>query len=307
MIYLIIAIVCGSLFAVVLRLFQQFKINSEQGILFNYITGTIVSLVPLFAADAPVTEALIDNSVFSYRIMLTAMIGALFTSGFIIMDMSTWRNGIALTTVIARASLMLPVVFSWLFLNQQQPSWLAVMLVLIALLLIVLPNRPQERSEKRSATDAIRRRKALLTLTSVFLVFGTSDFLMKILQYSVEVDFGTDKVMSEQLINMLTATIFVMASIFALIICLCKGSFRQSRTDWRTIVGGVVLGIINTGSAACMLRGLGCLPTSLYYPVYNIGIVSLATIIGVIFFHEKIKPLQVLGLALAVVAIALNT
>jgi multidrug transporter EmrE-like cation transporter len=39
--------------------------------------------------------------------------------------------------------------------------------------------------------------------------------------------------------------------------------------------------------------------------LYNIGIVILATLVGVLFFKEKLKWLQVAGLALAIAAIAL--
>lgn len=296
------------MFAVMLRLFQQFKIDSEQGILFNYVTGIIFSLIPVLGIGGD-TSCLsaenLQNSVFSYRILLTAIQGALFSFGFIVMDWSTWRSGIALTTAAARASLILPVLFSWLFLAQPSPSWLAVGLIIVALIFIIVPNKPQERDEKKSKTDRIRRIKSILTLTGVFFLFGISDFSMKIVQHSVEVDFADNPTVSEQLINILTVCIFIMASLFSLIVCIVKGSFKKHRLTWKAIVGGVILGLINTGCTSCILHALACLPTGTFYPIYNIGIVCLAAIIGVIFFKEKLKALQLIGLAIAIVAIAL--
>ena len=296
------------MFAVMLRLFQQFKIDSEQGILFNYVTGAIFSLIPVLGIGSDASCLSAENiqlSVFSYRVILTAIQGALFSFGFIVMDWSTWRSGIALTTATARASLILPVVFSWLFLSQPSPSWVAVGLIIVALILIILPNKPQERSEKRSKSDKIRRMKSLFTLVGVFVLFGTSDFSMKIVQHSVEVDFGNGTPQSEQLISILTVCIFVMASIFSFIVCIAKSSFKKHRLSWKAVTGGVILGLINTGCTASILHALACLPTGTFYPIYNIGIVCLATIIGVIFFKEKLKMLQILGLVIAVVAIAL--
>ena len=46
--------------------------------------------------------------------------------------------------------------------------------------------------------------------------------------------------------------------------------------------------------------------TGVFYPLYNIGIVLVATLAGLLFFGERMKWVQVAGLALAVGAIALS-
>ena len=55
-----------------------------------------------------------------------------------------------------------------------------------------------------------------------------------------------------------------------------------------------------------MLRGLGAIPTGLFYPLYNAGIVLVATLSGLLFFGERLGWVQAGGLALAVVAITLS-
>ena len=55
-----------------------------------------------------------------------------------------------------------------------------------------------------------------------------------------------------------------------------------------------------------MLRALGVMSTGLYYPLYNIGIVLVAALAGILFFNERLKWAQVAGLVLAVAAIALS-
>ena len=103
----------------------------------------------------------------------------------------------------------------------------------------------------------------------------------------------------------LTCTIFLMASAVGFLVCLVMGSFRKHKVTWRTLAAGLALGVINIGCTSCALRALRVLATGTFYPLYNIGIVILATLIGVLFFKEKLKWLQVAGLVLAIAAIAL--
>ena len=55
-----------------------------------------------------------------------------------------------------------------------------------------------------------------------------------------------------------------------------------------------------------MLRALVVMPTGLFYPLYNIGIVLVAALAGVLFFGERLEWKQVAGLVLAVAAIAVS-
>ena len=67
-----------------------------------------------------------------------------------------------------------------------------------------------------------------------------------------------------------------------------------------------MLGFANIGCTSCMLRALAAMPTGTFYPIYNIGIVLVATLAGLLFFGERLKWVQVAGLLLAIAAIALS-
>ncbi|MBQ0090224.1 MAG: hypothetical protein KBT27_12940 [Prevotellaceae bacterium] len=306
MVYLISAIIFGSLFAVMFRLFQQNNINSEQAIMFNYLTGLILSLIPIISNYNAIPTGGLYTYILSYRTLFALVQGTFFVGGFIIMAWSTWRSGVALTTVAARASLILSITFCWLFLGQSAPSWIPITLIVIALLLIILPNKPQERNIHHTKSKSARKRKAAFSLIAVFLFYGISDFSLKFVQHSVERDFANNTTMIELQLNILTTTIFVMAAILSFIYCLLKGYFKTQPLQWKTFFGGLVLGIINIGCTSYTLRALGFFSTSTFYPLYNISTVILATIIGIIFFKEKIKWLQIMGLLFAIVAIALS-
>lgn len=318
MIYLVFAIIFASLFSVILKVCQNLRINTNQVILFNYATAALFSLASI-AVKLYSGASLPDFSLDGADISLGIFQGLMFTIGFSIMDRSVWRSGVALTTVAARSSLILPVIFGWLILGQPAPSVLPIVIVLIALVLIILPAQSQKHEGVRltDKTDAQRRRVMFLALIGVFLCYGISDFSLKLAQHSVESNLEAGAVLETHLMS-LTGLIFISAGIFSLIICLVRGSFKKAddtsgkvQTQFsgpvslRSIGGGLVLGVANLLCTSSSLRALSTLSTSLYYPLYNIGIVIVSTLIGVIAFKERIKWLQFAGIALSIVAIFL--
>lgn len=308
MIYLLCAILLGSLFSIVFKLCQQHDINTEQVILFNYVTAFVVNLAPIVWAvftDPAVSAAdfVLDSKVF----LLAAVEGVFFMLGFVVMNRSTWRSGVALTTSSARASLILPVILSWALLSQPAPRWIPVILVLGAMAMIMLPAQSIKHpaAVQTGISDEVRRRKTVLALGTVFLVYGISDFTLKVCQNAAEQACKGDTVMVGNHLSSLMVVIFLMASLASLAVCFYTGSFKKSKICLKNVQGGIVLGLVNTGCTFCMLKALGKMSTGLFYPLYNIGIVIVASLVGVFFFREKLKWTQIAGIGVAVVAIAL--
>lgn len=316
MLFLLFAIIFGSLFAVVFKLCQKWDIDTGQVILFNYVTAMLLSAGSILVSVTGGAR-LADYSLAAPSVLLAVVQGAFFYLGFLVMNRSTWRSGVALTTAAARASLVLPLILSWLIFNQTAPSWLQVVLIIGAMLMMVLPAQslPHDASLQTNISDKTRRVKTMLALVAVFFTYGTSDFLLKVVQNSVESRAATDELMQAGLSLQMTI-IFVSAAVVSLIACIVTGSFKKDDARhgsslhqgfrWRNALGGLALGLINTGCTSCMLQALGRISTSTYYPLYNIGIVVVATLVGVIFFKEKLKPLQIAGLVIAAVAIGLS-
>lgn len=306
MAYLAAAIIFASLFSVIFKISQNKGIDTRQVIFFNYSTAVLVSCVGmaarLFSGEAIQSDYSLHSSSCAYAVVE----GILFALGFILMDRSVWRSGVALTTVSARASLILPVIFSWAFLAQSAPAWLPVGIVLVSLLLIILPAESQEHpgAKLTGKTEAQRRRRVLLVLFLVFVCLGTSDFMMKVAQQSVSTHLA-ENASAETHIDSLTALIFVAASLAALVYCLTSKSFKKHPVRWKSLLMGVLLGVVNLIGTSCSLRALAVLSTGLYYPIYNIGIVLVSTLVGVLLFKERIKWIQFVGMAMAVAAILL--
>ena len=305
MVFLILAILCGSLFSIIFKLCQRHDVDGRQVTLFNYAVAFLFTLLPIVARTVfdPGTSAS-DYIPGASSWLLAVVQGLLFTFGFIVMDRSTQRSGVALTTVCARASLILPVLLSWILLSQPAPSWLPVILVVAAMALIIGPT--ETRPAGRAATGGPWRHAILFALLGVFLVFGCSDFFLKVVQHTVDKGHSGNPVLIERQLSALTCIIFLMASVASLVVCAVSGSFRKHRVKWSTVGWGALLGFANIGCTSCMLRALAAMPTGLFYPLYNIGIVIVATLVGLLFFGERLKWVQVCGLVLAIAAIALS-
>jgi len=304
MLYLILAVISGSLFSVIFKLCQNRDVDSGEIILFNYITGTLFCFVPIFYKVLLDADAGLASYSIPFRSIALAVVqGFLFFFAFWVMARSTWRSGVALTTAAARASLVLPVVFSWLFLSQGQPHWLSVSLVLLAMVLIVGPN--DFRKHESSSSDRTGKIKTISALIGVFLTYGISDFFLKVVQHSISAGVTDESLVSNHL-SMQMGFIFISATLCSLLYCIFSGTFKKHRITLSTVVWGIILGLVNTACTACILKALSLISTNLFYPMYNIGVVVIGTMAGVFFFREKIKGIQYAGLAIAVIAIAVT-
>lgn len=307
MIFLIAALICGSAFSIIFKLCQRHGIDRQQVILFNYVAGVIVSIIPVAAGVASGTAPLADYILPLPTMLLTLVMGLLFVGGFVAMDLATLNGGVALASIMARSALIIPVTLSWLFLGQKEPSWLVMAMFVTAMIMLVFPDK-----KKREQQKAMRSQRsggasaATLSLIFVFLVYGLVDFSFKLVQSNVASLNADNPVRQSAQMTALTITIFLMAGIIAYLICLAKGSFRKSPLDARTVIIGLLMGCANTACTKCMLQALVTIPTEIFYPLYNIGIVVISAFVGIIFFKERIRPMQLVGLVLAAVAIFMS-
>lgn len=306
MFFLLGAILLASLFSIVFKLCQKFGIDSSHVILINYFTAMAASWIPIGIRLMTGNADLADYSLQGSSYVFASIQGIFFVLGFTVMDYSIWRSGVALTTISARASLVVPVILGWMILSQPAPKWVPVALIIISMAMIVLTNDIQshEGVKVSDKTDAQRRRRAVILLIAVFACYGVSDFNMKLSQNSVQTfiapgqDAGTH-------FDALMGIIFLSATIVSIVPMMLKDKQKKQPFSYKSVIGGLVLGLVNIFCTSCSLRALSVLSTDIYYPLYNIGIVMVATLAGVVFFKEKIKWPQYAGIALAIVAILL--
>lgn len=298
MTYLLIAILCGSLFCIILKLCQ--KGDTMQAVFVNYLTAVIVTFLPqLIRNDFPV------NPFAESWVGFSVLQGFFFMAGFLVMSYSISLSGMALTTAASRASLIVPVICGWLLLAQPAPSWIPVILVVAAMLMFSLGEKSASKGEKE-LVDRKKHRGGMAFLFVVFLFYGASDFSLKFVQQRISDTYASagDAVIDQQL-DALAGTIFLMAMLLTLLAILLRSIKHPFRLSWKSVGLGVALGLANLGCTRSVLNGLLTLDTGTFYPLYNVGIILVTTLIGVLFFKEKLRPIQYVGLAISILAIVL--
>lgn len=282
MLYLLLAIVCAATYSVLFKLFACRDVDSLQAIAFNYLTATILGV--LLSVGGGLEGGLVLGA---GEWLLSALMGIMFMAAFVLMARSTALSGVAVTTVAARVSLIIPVVCSYLFLpDQMEPRWGAIGVIVLALIMVIWTPSKGETKSRRGPLGGM-----LLPL-SVFLLFGANNFCLKWAQSGLE---------AEGAASQLTAAIFLFAA-------LASGGYyfvaqKERHFSWRALGGGIVLGASNFFTTYFMLLGLERLPSGVFFPIYHIGIVALVTTVGVLLFAERLRPRQLLGLVVAAAGI----
>lgn len=283
MIYLLAAIVCGAFISISFKLFRKFGIDSLQGIFVNYITAMAVSVA---LSGQGVNMGAIFGTAFSSSWLWLAIVeGFFFMGGIVVMSVSTQRSGLAITNVAGRASMIIPVVASWLVYRQGSPRWLLIAIIICSMILIF--SKSADKQKLRAAD--------IVPPLGVFFFFGICDFLLKVLKSRL----GDTPEGNAMLF------IFSTAALFCLLAYLLRGHYREHPLDWKAIPGGIFLGLMNSGCTALMMKALGVMDAAVFFPCYNVGVVLVTLLTGIFAFREKLRGIQFAGIATALAAMVL--
>ena len=228
-------------------------------------------------------------------------LGLIFMAGMVVLSDSTRRVGVAISTVCSRASMVIPIIVSFLLIEgSAKPKWLIIVLVLVAMSMTIWKGKSDGAGHRLSLRD-------ILAPVTVFLSFGLSNSAMKVLQYHITTsNAGRPEHDINSEISLATAGVFFFAML------ICSYSFFKKGPDgkrvpvtFKNILGGASLGVINYGCTYTLMLSMKTIDSSLLFPIHNIGIVAIGAIVGWLAYGEKLRPHQVLGIVLAAASIAL--
>lgn len=276
MIYLIVAILFGSLFAILFKLFAKHGVDALQAIIFNYVTA--IAIGPL----TNIIRGEVAFSALSAVPLLPAILTGLFmVGGFIAMSNATKSHGVAIATIATRVSFIIPTICAYLFLGEQRLEPITSLMVIISLFMIFFTNR-------RGLTL-----KKWYNPLLVFLCYGAANFLLKYCQAQLDTN--------SELLALTTIT-FTSALIIAItFLRIQKGNLANFK--WKNLLAGVILGVTNIGCTFFLLKSLTQFSTATLYPIYNISIVVIGVIAGRLLFKERLTTLQYIGITIAITAI----
>jgi len=77
------------------------------------------------------------------------------------------------------------------------------------------------------------------------------------------------------------------------------------RITYRDLLAGVLMGLLNWWSTVFLMKALSQYDSLVFFPIFNASIVTIAALNGVLFFKERLRWINWLGIGLAVIAIIL--
>lgn len=278
--YLIAAILCSTGVFVAMRLFERFRLDNHQALMWNYVFATGTGFVVCEKFDT--LPQLVAEPWFG----LSFITGFWFIFTYLLMAASTQRSGVTVTSLSSKISVVLPILAGVIFFSESLNlvATIGIVLALVALVLVVGGKK-----------DSGNVNKNWLLPVLIFFGTGTGDILMKITEQQ---HTGGD-------MGFMIAFIYFVALIFGIIIVVIDIIRGKSKWQWKNSIGGIMLGVINYFSTYCVYNAMRYFDNVVLFPIYNIGVVSLTAVIGWLAFKEKLTWKNYLGLAIAIIAVIL--
>ncbi len=280
MFYLIFAIITSSIIFVIFKMFSTFKIDVFQAITVNYI---VASLLGYFSSPARITfPQTLSAGWFPYAVIS----GLFLIATFYIYGISTQKVGIAITSVSGKMSVVIPVSVGFLWFKEDF-NWMRITGIILAMAAFYFTLL---RSDSQKAEG-----RYLILPILLFFGNGFNDSIFKVSQ---------ELYIKGEYINFLTVA-FSVSLLVGLIVLISRTLMTKSKILLRNILAGIILGLFNWFSTYFFLVGLSHFDLSVFIPVFNVAIVTIAAIIGYLFYKEKLSAINIIGIALAIVSIVL--
>lgn len=280
--YIILAILFSTCVFVAMRLFEHYHLDNHQALAWNYAVAAGTG----FAMSGPAVA--LPQLTSAPWFGLSLLTGFWFIFTYLLMTASSQRSGVTITSLSSKLSVVIPTTLG-VILFRERINFVAtcgIILSIVALCLVV----GRGKSEGRSHTGWV---------LPLILFFGTGigDMLMKF----------TERLNQSGDTTFMIAFIYLIAMLFGIGIVTADLIRGKSKWRWKNAIGGACLGIVNYFSSYCMYHGMSLFDNSFLFPIYNIGVVSLTALTGLLLFKEKLSLKNYVGLILAILAVILIT
>lgn len=280
--YLVAVILLNTLIFTLFKLFPRYGIDALQAITVNYsvcvITGVVVS------GNNPFQINTLGEPWLSSALILGVLLIVLFN----LLSYSTKVEGVTVTTITNKLSIVIPVIFSYILYNEEIGP-LKIAGIILAVPAVVLSVYKK---------GALQINKLWLPLI-IFISSGFMDTFIKYVQHFQLPDKNDQA--------LFTIVGFAVAAVLGSIAVLYRGLAKKVSLTTKSVIAGVFLGIPNYFSIYYFIRlfDSGVMQSSAIVPVNNIGIIVTTTIVAILFFKEKATKYRLSGLILSVISIIL--
>jgi drug/metabolite transporter (DMT)-like permease len=284
MLNLLLTILFSSFLYLIFKLFSNYNINNLQAIVFNYITafsiGFLISPLQVNPKEMT-TKPWFLGSLF---------LGFMFIYVFNILGKTTQINGISVASVSSKMAMIIPILFG-IFVFHENVGIYKILGILIALLAVYFTSK-KEKGEAKSSN--------FILPTLLFIGAGIIDTSMNYIQHYF---------IKENEVSLFASSTFFFAFIFGLLYLLFTTLKETQKIYGKNILAGILLGIPNYFSMYFLIKALQNknLESATIFTLINIGVILLTTIFSILFFKEKLKLQNYIGILLAIIAVFLVT
>lgn len=289
--YLVIAVLCSVAVSVLLKVLRQHQIDIRQTIMAGYpvaffLTWTL--LKPDLSATADLNAA--------WGIIL--LLGILLPLVFVILGRAIESVGIIASDAAQRLSLIIPIVAAFALFGEVltlQRTW-GIFLGFLALVALVYRT-----PEKANATNSIYSR------VNISQRIGLAKVPVGLWLLGVWVGYGVIDILFKQVAKQGAAfplTLFMSFGLAGVLMCLYL-LIMKTRWDNKALLSGIVLGMLNMGNIYAYIKAHQSLADSpsVVFTGMNVGVIAVATLVGVFAFKESLSKLNILGIVLAMACV----
>lgn len=280
MFYLILAILSSSLISIIMKLSKNHVNNKIMMFVTNYIVCTICSLFFIGNLDG------IENNEYIFPIWFGILTGFGYLGCFLLLELNIRKNGVVLSSTFSKLGLLVPIFIAIIFYHEI-PSILKIIGIILAIIAIIIMNIEFKKKDIDSKGFNIMN----LLLILLLLFGGLTDASSTIFEHTS--DF--------KLKGLFLSIIFSSALFISLIILV----ILHRKISIKDILFGLGIGIPNYFSSFFLLNSLNSLDAVIVYPTYSVSSIVIITLVGVLFFKEKLKLNEIIGMVIIIGSIAL--
>ena len=280
MIYLFFSILFSVATVSFFKLFEKYQVNTFPAIVINYFSCVVMG--NLLAEKAIVVQSFWLMPWFIYTVFL----GFMFITIFYAIGKTSQLMGISVSMVAAKLSVVIPVSVA-IFIHHESLNWMKLLGILFSLLAVYLIS--QKDVEKTN------HRKSWILPFVVFVGSGLIDTGLKHVEKNFIPPADAGNIIS---------TIFFIAACMGTAILLIQLYFNKAmQFGKKEIIWGIALGLPNYFSMFFLVKTLQYYQeASVVFPINNIGIAGLSTLVSFMIFKEGLNKQNKLGLLLAAIA-----
>jgi drug/metabolite transporter (DMT)-like permease len=282
MIFLILSIFVSVLFGISFKVIAVKNINAFQAIIVNYVVAGILGFVTTKSNVTPL-------NIFEQSWIYVAIgLGIVFISSLFVIAETTAKSGISVAQVANRMSVVVPISIAVIFYGDIL-SLAKIIGILLAIAAVYLVSHKEDKQN-------VSQKLWWLFPVIIFICSGIIDS---------SINYAQRYLLKEDDFDAFLSTIFATAFVFGFIVLLYQMIIKKEKFQGKAIPAGIILGTINFGTMYFIISALNTniLEPSALFPINNLSILTISTLISVVVFKERLSPKNWLGIGLSLLAI----